>query len=161
LIGCFRVDANGLVVSDEPEPSAAAHPRAIWLMAYAAALTVAIVSVLVIHSYGSTLSGPATSVESPHAPTDRTASNPLVHILATLSAVMLLGRFLRRVPTALQQPAVIAEGLAGILLGPSLLGVWPAAADRLLPGTVAPVLGTISQVGIILYMFRVGIELDG
>jgi Kef-type K+ transport system membrane component KefB len=59
------------------------------------------------------------------------------------------------------QPPVIGEVLAGIALGPSLLGqVWPAAADFILPAAVAPALGVIAQLGVILYMFLVGLEMN-
>jgi Kef-type K+ transport system membrane component KefB len=72
--------------------------------------------------------------------------------------VIVTGRLLARIFERLQQPAVIGEVLAGILLGPSLLG------DRLsalvLPPDVAPFLGIISQIGILLYMFIVGLEID-
>jgi Kef-type K+ transport system membrane component KefB len=47
------------------------------------------------------------------------------------------------------------------VLGPSLLGqLWPQAADFVLPATVAPYLGVIAQLGVILYMFLVGLELN-
>jgi Kef-type K+ transport system membrane component KefB len=60
-----------------------------------------------------------------------------------------------------EQPPVIGEVVAGILLGPSLLGrVWPGAAAYLLPADLAPFLGLVSQLGVILYMFMVGLELD-
>ena len=59
------------------------------------------------------------------------------------------------------QPPVIGEVLAGILLGPSLLGwVAPDAYAYILPKEVAPHLGLIAQIGVILYMFVVGLELD-
>ena len=61
----------------------------------------------------------------------------------------------------LHQPAVIGEVVGGILLGPSLLGrVSPEAAALLLPAEAAPFLGVIAQLGVILYMFLVGLELD-
>jgi Kef-type K+ transport system membrane component KefB len=56
---------------------------------------------------------------------------------------------------------VVGEILAGILLGPSVLGRFaPAAQAYLLPHEVAPFLGVLSNVGVILYMFLVGVELD-
>jgi Kef-type K+ transport system membrane component KefB len=85
----------------------------------------------------------------------------LIHVLLTLTAVVALGWLLGNLFRYLGQPAVIGEIVAGIALGPSLLGqVSPAAADYLLPADVAPYLGVISQLGVILYMFLVGLELN-
>ena len=51
--------------------------------------------------------------------------------------------------------------IAGIMLGPSLLGRFaPAASAFILPDSVAPYLSVIANVGVILYMFLVGVELD-
>ena len=62
---------------------------------------------------------------------------------------------------AIGQPPVIGEVIAGILLGPSLLGaLWPAAGAFILPPSVAPSLGVVAQLGVILYMFLVGLELN-
>src|SRR5207253_10990068 len=62
----------------------------------------------------------------------------------------------------LGQPPVIGEVVAGIMLGPSLLGrVAPDVARYVLPAEVAPFLGVIAQLGVVLYMFLVGLELNG
>ena len=51
--------------------------------------------------------------------------------------------------------------IGGLLLGPSLLGrVAPTLSGYILPPAVAPFLGVLSQVGVVLYMFLVGTELD-
>lgn len=59
------------------------------------------------------------------------------------------------------QPQVIGEMVAGILLGPSLLG-WlaPHASAILFPAASLDYLNTISQIGIVVYMFLVGLELN-
>src|SRR5262249_15439418 len=60
-----------------------------------------------------------------------------------------------------RQPPVIGEIIAGIVLGPSLLGRFlPHAESYIFPTAVAPFLNVLSQVGVILYMFLVGLELD-
>ncbi len=92
----------------------------------------------------------------------------LLHILATLAAVVALGYGLGRVCRRFGQPPVIGEMIAGILLGPSLLGaISPEAMHLLIPSAaqdphrqVASSLKAISQLGVILYMFLVGLELD-
>lgn len=92
----------------------------------------------------------------------------IFHVLATLSAVILLGYGIARALRWVGQPPVIGEILAGIALGPSLLGLlWPDSMHVLLPATaddpqghVAAALKAISQLGVVLYMFVVGLELN-
>jgi Kef-type K+ transport system membrane component KefB len=85
----------------------------------------------------------------------------LLHLLAALAAVVLLGRLLGRLFRIIGQPPVIGEVVAGIVLGPSLLGrISPDAYAFILPASVAPSLGLLSQLGVVLYMFLVGVELD-
>jgi Kef-type K+ transport system membrane component KefB len=85
----------------------------------------------------------------------------LLHILLALTVIILFARLLGILFRRLQQPPVIGEVVAGLLLGPSFLGhLAPELSSYLLPLTVAPFLSVIAQVGIILYMFLVGLELD-
>ena len=61
----------------------------------------------------------------------------------------------------LRQPAVIGEILGGIVLGPSLLGLLPGNLPQLLfPADVRPYLTVIAQLGLVLFMFIVGLEVD-
>jgi Kef-type K+ transport system membrane component KefB len=65
------------------------------------------------------------------------------------------------VARGLRQPLVVAEIAAGIALGPTLLGrLWPEAAGALFPGESVVALEAISQIGLVLFMFVVGLELD-
>lgn len=85
----------------------------------------------------------------------------LWHLLLALAAVVVAGRVLGALFRLFGQPPVIGEVVAGIVLGPSLLGaVSPEAYTFLLPPTVAPSLGMLAQLGVVLYMFLVGVELD-
>lgn len=92
----------------------------------------------------------------------------VLHVVATLSAVILLGLVLSRLFRYIGQPPVIGEVVAGIMLGPSLLGmISPTAMEMLLPspvqdpqGRVSSALQGISQLGVILYMFLIGLELN-
>src|SRR5262245_54615843 len=59
------------------------------------------------------------------------------------------------------QPLVIGEMLAGVLLGPSLLGwVAPAFAAALFPPNSLATLNALSQVGLLVFMFSVGLEVN-
>jgi Kef-type K+ transport system membrane component KefB len=80
-----------------------------------------------------------------------------VDIAVIITASRLLGVIFRR----LQQPQVIGELVAGILLGPSLLG-WlaPEVTMTLFPPAVLPYLKVLSEYGVLLFMFLVGLELD-
>jgi Kef-type K+ transport system membrane component KefB len=82
-------------------------------------------------------------------------------LLIALTAVIVTGRLLGRVFAAIGQPPVIGEVIAGVVLGPSVLGaLWPAAGAFILPPSVAPSLSVVAQLGVILYMFLVGLELN-
>jgi Kef-type K+ transport system membrane component KefB len=57
------------------------------------------------------------------------------------------------------QPPVIGEMIAGVLLGPSLLGwVFPGVQDALFPDAVRPMLYVVSHIGLVAFMFEVGHE---
>ena len=75
-------------------------------------------------------------------------------VIITVSA-RVMATLLRR----LGQPAVIGEIAAGILLGPSLFGALaPGAFATVFPASGMPVLLALSQIGLILFMFLVGLE---
>jgi Kef-type K+ transport system membrane component KefB len=85
----------------------------------------------------------------------------IFHILLALSAVIAVGRLLGRLFRRIHQPPVIGEVLAGILLGPSLLGrIAPGAYAFILPSSIVPSLNLIAQFGVIVYLFLVGLELN-
>ena len=87
--------------------------------------------------------------------------NDLVRLLLQIAVIIAVTRGLGFVMRGLGQPLVIAEVLGGILLGPSLLGwLWPEAMATLFPATSMPVLTMLSQLGLVLFMFLVGLELD-
>ena len=88
-------------------------------------------------------------------------SNVLAQILLGMVVILIAARGLGAAFRIFRQPAVIGEVLAGILLGPTLLGrLSPATMDFLFPPTAIPILGVVSQVGILLFMFLIGVELN-
>ena len=79
-------------------------------------------------------------------------------LLLDLAVILLIARVMGAVAQRLGQPAVIGEIVAGIALGPTLLG---ATADGLVfPQDVRPALTAIGDVGLAIFMFIVGLELD-
>ncbi len=111
------------------------------------------------------LAGPSASPAKPAPPPE--AAPPfrltaLAHVLLALAGITLLARFAGGAfKTYLRQPAVIGEIVAGLVLGPSVLGaLFPAASGFLLPGHTAAALETVAKVGVVIFMFLVGLELD-
>ena len=132
------------------------------VVGYAAMLLGAVAVFLVVREVGETIVAPAPGPAAlGSAATGAAVQNVLLRLLLALTAVVAVGQLLGRVFIAIGQPPVIGEVLGGVLLGPSLLGaVAPAAYHFLLPPGVIPYLGVVAQLGVILYMFRVGLELN-
>ncbi len=87
--------------------------------------------------------------------------NNTLHVLLALTVVLVTARIMGIIFSTIKQPAVIGEVLGGILLGPSFLGyLAPNLYNSLLPSSVSPFLEIIAQLGVILYMFFIGLELD-
>jgi Kef-type K+ transport system membrane component KefB len=83
------------------------------------------------------------------------------HVLLALAVVVIAGHILGRLLAAVGQPPVIGEVLSGILLGPSLVGrIAPGVESYLFPESARPALGVVAQLGVVLYMFVVGLEFD-
>jgi Kef-type K+ transport system membrane component KefB len=81
----------------------------------------------------------------------------LIEILIVIGGSRLVGWGFR----SIKQPLVIGEIVAGIALGPSLLGwVAPDLARTLFPVATIPFLNVLSQIGLIFFMFLIGLELD-
>ncbi len=81
----------------------------------------------------------------------------LIEVLVVIGGSRLVGWIFR----SINQPLVIGEIVAGIALGPSLLG-WlaPNVSAALFPATAIPFLNILSQIGLIFFMFLIGLELD-
>src|SRR5258706_1519843 len=81
----------------------------------------------------------------------------LLQVAAIVISTRLVGLLFRRIG----QPQVVGEMVAGILLGPSFLGwVAPGLSAALFPAASLGYLSTLSQVGLLLFMFLVGLEFD-
>jgi len=89
--------------------------------------------------------------------TGQLALHCVVQLIVILIACRALGALMPRIG----QPRVIGEMIAGILLGPSLLGlVAPSVQMMLFPPETRGVLAAASQIGLVLYMFVVGMHLQ-
>src|SRR5688572_10631116 len=91
------------------------------------------------------------------------AHDTVVQLLIQLSLMLLLGRLFAEVARRLKQPAVIGEIVAGIIIGPTVLGmVQPGWFDLIFPvGDVSGVvLAGLVQVSVVMLLFIAGLEVD-
>jgi Kef-type K+ transport system membrane component KefB len=85
----------------------------------------------------------------------------LVLLLLQIAVILAVCRLLHAAAERIGQPPVIGEIIAGLLLGPSFFG-WlaPGLFARLFPAASLPALNALSQIGLVLFMFLVGLHLD-
>lgn len=127
------------------------------VIGYILMIGIGIGALFLIAYYGATLVAPAPSVTKTLTAATAVQNHDFLHVLIALVAVIVTGLLLGKLFAYLGQPSVIGEVVAGIVLGPSLLG--PELSALILPPTVAPFLGVIAQLGVLLYMFTIGLEL--
>ncbi|CDO08424.1 cation/H(+) antiporter [Mycolicibacterium cosmeticum] len=85
-----------------------------------------------------------------------------IHFFLTLAVILGACRLVGAAAERIGQPRVVGEMIAGVVLGPSLLGRFaPGLQHELFPaGTSNVVLYTVAQVGLVLYMFVIGLNFD-
>ncbi|GFM17807.1 MULTISPECIES: cation:proton antiporter [Mycobacteriaceae] len=85
-----------------------------------------------------------------------------IQFFLQLAVILLACRLAGLIAQRLGQPPVIGEMIAGVVLGPSLLGrLWPEVQDALFPpGPTNVILYTTAQIGLVLYMFVIGLNFD-
>lgn len=87
--------------------------------------------------------------------------HPLALLLAQIITIIFVARLFGWICKKIGQPTVIGEIIAGIVLGPSLVGwYFPEFFGTLFPKESLGNLQFLSQIGLILFMFVVGMELD-
>jgi len=88
-------------------------------------------------------------------------TDPLSILLLQIIVIIAFARLFGFLFKKIGQPAVIGEIVAGIILGPSIMGLFfPAINHFLFPPNSLGTLGFLSQIGLILFMFIIGMELD-
>ncbi len=97
------------------------------------------------------------------------AEQILFPILAQLVVILISARIMGYLVRFLGQPEVVGEIAAGLLLGPSFLGMWfpaiqaqifPAVVEGVGPGILPAILTVLAQLGLLLLLFQVGLEFD-
>jgi Kef-type K+ transport system membrane component KefB len=152
----------GVAVAAAPVDARFGVGRRRTLLVYAAMMAVTVLVLLGVRALGTGLEAPTAGhparAAGGHAPMQLEV---LFHVLLALLVITITSHALGALFRHLQQPRVIGEVIAGIALGPSLLGrLAPEVARYVLPSSTAPLLGILAQFGVILFMFLVGLELD-
>lgn len=141
--------------------------RVARIVRYVLIVGLPIVAVLVLLRLGRNLSAPT-------APRGRLPANrggliesessliaPFGTLLMEVAVILVVARALSTIFRKLSQPPVIGEMIAGILLGPSLLGwVAPDLFAALFPVENYSLLGVMSELGLVLFLFLIGLEHD-
>jgi predicted permease len=143
----------------EPLTTSAGRKRV--LSGYAVAAVASIGLYALIRHFGERLA-PGLEASERVADSLSTHGSILAQVLLALAVITFLARLVGGVFNRyLHQPPVIGEIVAGLMLGPSLLKiVSPSAFAFLLPAEAAPFLSIIAKIGVVLFMFLVGLELD-
>jgi Kef-type K+ transport system membrane component KefB len=76
--------------------------------------------------------------------------HPIIELLLKISCILIIAKLAGGISSRLGQPAVLGELIAGIILGPSILGIFQ----------LDEVLRALAQIGVIMLMFLIGIESD-
>jgi Kef-type K+ transport system membrane component KefB len=90
--------------------------------------------------------------QPPHTPTI------IAYVLLDVFLIVALARILGNVMTKIGQPRVVGEILAGVLLGPTLLGA--DLSFFISPAEARPILSAIATIALVLFMFLAGVEYD-
>ncbi|KAJ5640920.1 hypothetical protein N7528_000545 [Penicillium herquei] len=88
------------------------------------------------------------------------SSNPIVMFIIQAGIIIVLCRLVHWPLSKIRQPTVIAEIIVGILLGPSCFGRIPKFTDTIFPDESTPALSVVANLGLILFLFLVGLETD-
>ena len=87
--------------------------------------------------------------------------SPVSILLLQIIVIIVVAKLFAAVFRRIGQPPVMGEMVAGIALGPSVLGLLsPQTSLFLFPAPSLPTLGVLSQIGVVLFMFIVGMEVD-
>ncbi|KAG1774485.1 Sodium/hydrogen exchanger family-domain-containing protein [Suillus placidus] len=94
-------------------------------------------------------------------PSAFTTSDPLRLFIIQMGIIIMMGQLLSLGLGKIKQPKVIAEVLGGILLGPTAMGRIPGFTKHIFPAQSLPYLSLVANIGLCLFLFIVGLEIDG
>ncbi|ETS78196.1 hypothetical protein PFICI_10258 [Pestalotiopsis fici W106-1] len=132
-----------------------------------ATVTVSSILTTTITAVSSSASATSTNAATPQGgilehvlPNTYSASNPITLFIIQAGIIIIFCRLLHFPLSYLGQPRVIAEVIGGVLLGPSVLARIPGFKDAIFPTASMPVLNNVANLGLILFLFLIALELD-
>ncbi|KOS20022.1 K(+)/H(+) antiporter 1 [Escovopsis weberi] len=93
-------------------------------------------------------------------PSKYNPKDPTSLFIIQAGLIIILCHFLHWPLSKIRQPRVIAEVIGGIILGPSVMGHIPGFTEHIFPAASIPNLTLVANVGLILYLFMIGLETD-
>ena len=150
-----------------PPQSGFTFSQARHYLPYFLLILVFVVGVWLILAAGSDLQSATFTKPQPTPPASSTGvfwenfRTPLSILLMQIVIILIVAGLFRRLFRSLGQPPVMGEMIAGIVMGPSVLGLfYPPALDFLFPASSLETLRLLSQIGVVLFMFIVGMEVN-
>lgn len=93
-------------------------------------------------------------------PSEYNPADPIVLFIIQASLIIIVCHLLHWPLSKARQPRVIAEVVGGIVLGPSVMGRIPGFMDAIFPEQSLPNLTLVANIGLVLYLFVIGLETD-
>ena len=143
-------------------PEADGRSRLRTILLYAGMVIVGFVVIQVVLHAGHGLHAPKPAGAAQARKAGGQSTEDLVwRLLLASSVIIVVSRLVGAAFQKIHQPQVVGEIVAGIVLGPSLLGrVAPTLSHHLFSAAVLPYLDVLAQVGLVFFMFLIGLELD-
>ncbi|KAK5995370.1 K(+)/H(+) antiporter 1 [Cladobotryum mycophilum] len=93
-------------------------------------------------------------------PSKYNPKDPLTIFIIQAGLIIIICHLLHWPLSKIRQPRVIAEVIGGIILGPSVMGRIPGFTNAIFPATSIPNLTLVANLGLVLYLFMIGLETD-
>ncbi|KAK0190433.1 Sodium/hydrogen exchanger family-domain-containing protein [Armillaria mellea] len=93
-------------------------------------------------------------------PSEYNSNDPIRLWVIQLVIIISMTQLLALIFSRIRQPRVIAEIIGGVILGPTVMGRIPGFKDAVFPDAGMPVLNLTANIGLVLFLFLVGLEID-
>ncbi|KAI7904118.1 Cation/H+ exchanger [Cokeromyces recurvatus] len=111
-------------------------------------------------SNNTTTTAPQAGVFSGLNPVEFNSSDPVVLFIIQATIILIFCRLIAIPLGYLKQPRVISEVIAGIILGPTVMGRIPGFQETIFPSESLPFINLIATLGLIFFLFQIGLEVD-